>query len=117
MIGKLIRCIQCNEVMNATEWDSYPEYTWDSGEIKEIEMSDRKAFLQEHKGHDIEELIPVSTPVSDKPYTEPIKTCYFEATNGKGTFLIKRWRSTIDNPFAYEIIGVRMETSNEKVQV
>ena len=48
MIGKLIRCIQCNEVMNATEWDSYPEYTWDSGEIKEIEMSDRKAFLQQH---------------------------------------------------------------------
>lgn len=117
MIGELIRCIQCNEVMNATEWDSCPEYIWDSGEIKEIEMSDKKAFLQKHKRHEIEELTPVSTPVSDKPYIEPIKTCYFEATNGNETFLIKRWRSTIDSPFAYEIIGGRIETSTGKVQV
>ncbi|HEB74615.1 MAG TPA: hypothetical protein ENJ03_05275 [Candidatus Desulfofervidus auxilii] len=117
MIGKLIRCINCNEVMNITEWDSCPQYTYDNGKIKEIEVDDRKEFLQRHKGHKIEELIPITPPISEKPYTEPIKTCYFEATNGNERFLIKKWRDKIDSPFIYEIIKGRIEIKNIEVQV
>ncbi|MBW2040139.1 MAG: hypothetical protein JRI46_11230 [Deltaproteobacteria bacterium] len=117
MMGKLVRCIKCNEVMNMTEWDSYPEYIWNSGEIKEIEMNDREAFLHRHKGHEMEELTPVTPPISDKPYIEPMKTCYFEASNGNKRFLVQMWRNKIDNPFAYKIIKGRIEIKNEKVQV
>ena len=117
MTGKLIRCIQCNEIMNMTEWDFFPQYIWNEGEIKEIKMNDRKAFLQRHKGHEMEELTPVTSLISNKPYTEPVKACYFEATNGNERFLIKRWRSKIDAPFAYKIIKGKIKIKNVKVQV
>jgi hypothetical protein len=117
MIGKLIRCVKCNDLINMTEWDFLPEYIWNSGSIKEIEGNDRDTFLHRHKGHEMQELTPVSPLLSDMPYTEPVKTCYFEATNGKERFLIKRWRNKIDNPFAYKIINGRIEITNEKVHV
>ncbi len=103
--------------MNITEWDFCPQYIWDGGEIKEIEMNDRKAFFQKHQGHEMEELTPVTPLISDKPYTEALKACYFEATNGDERFLIKKWRGKIDAPFAYKIIRGRIEIKNVKVQV
>jgi hypothetical protein len=115
MMGTLIRCTKCNAIMNMTEWDFYPRYAWNEGEIKELAMDDRKAFLQRHRGHKTEELIPLTPPVSDKPYTEPLKTCYFEATNGVERFLIKRWRTKVDDPFAYEIIEGSIEFTNGTV--
>lgn len=117
MIGKLVRCVKCNEVMNMTEWDSYPQYMFTNGEIKEIEVNDRKAFLQRHREHEMEKLTPVTPLITDKPYTEPVKTVYFEATNGNKRFLIKMWRDRIDNPFTYEIIEGMIEIKNETVQV
>jgi hypothetical protein len=115
MMGTLIRCTECNAIMNMTAWDLYPHYAWNDGEIKESAMDDRKAFLQRHRGHKTEKLIPLTPPISDKPYTEPIKTCYFEATNGADRFLIKRWRTKIDDPFAYEIIEGSIELTNGTV--
>jgi hypothetical protein len=117
MIGKLIRCTECNAIINMTEGDFYPSYTWNNeGELKEIAMDDRKAFRQKHKGHKTEKLTPLTPPISDKPYTEPLKTCYFEATSGNERFLIKRWRSKIDEPFAYEIIEGSIEIKNGRVR-
>ena len=116
MIGKLIRCTECNAIINMTEGDCSPFYAWNNkGELKEITMDDRKAFLQKHKGHKTEKLTPLTPPISDKPYIEPLKTCYFEATNGIDRFLIKRWRSKIDDPFAYEIIEGSIEIKNGKL--
>jgi hypothetical protein len=115
MMGTLIRCTECNAIMNMTEWDLSPHYAWNEGEIKELEMDDRKAFLQRHRGHKTEELTPLTPPISDKPYAEPLKTCYFEATNGAERFLIKRWRDKIDDPFAYEIIEGSIELTNGTV--
>ena len=116
MIGTLIRCIDCNTVINMTEWDHCPHYEWRKGEIEEHEGSDRETFLQTHKGHTIEELIPLTPPISDKPYTEPLKTAYFEATNGTRRFLIRRWRSTIHDPLLYEIIEGSMVLTRGKVR-
>jgi hypothetical protein len=115
MMGTLIRCTECNAIMNMTEWDLYPRYAWNEGEIKEFEMDDRKVFMQRHRGHKTEELTPLTPPISDKPYTEPLKTCYFEATNGAERFLIKRWRNNINDPFAYEIIEGSIEFTNGTV--
>lgn len=117
MMGTLIRCIKCNAIMNMTEWDFLPHYTWNEGEeIKEIATNDRKSFLQRHHGHKTEKLTPLTPPISDKPYTEPLKTCYFEATNGTERFLIKRWRNKIDAPLVYEIIEGSIELRNGTVQ-
>jgi len=116
MTGTLIHCIDCNKVFNMTEWDLCTHYEWHAGEITEQEDNDREAFEQRHKNHRIEELIPVTPPISDKPYAEPLKISYFEASNGKRRFLIKRWRSTIDDPCAYEIIDGRLEIENGRLR-
>jgi len=117
MIGKLVRCVTCNEVVNIIEWDSYPEYVWNDGDMEEIHVDDTDVFFQRHKGDQLEVLTPVSGIISNKPYVEPVKDCYFEATNGTERFLIKKWRSSIDQPFTYEIISGRLEISTEKMLV
>jgi hypothetical protein len=117
MMGTLIRCTKCNAIMHMTEGDFSPHYAWNGGEINEIETDDRKAFLEKHKDHKTEHLTPLTPPISDKPYREPLKTSYFEATNGTERFLIKRWRSKIDDPFAYEIIEGRIELTNGSLRV
>ena len=117
MIGTLIHCIDCNKVINITEWDFCTRYKWQEGEIKEQEGNDRKAFEQRHKNHRIEELTPVTPAISDKPYAEPLKVSYFEASNGTQRFVIKRWRNTIDDPCEYEIIDGRLEITHGKLCV
>lgn len=116
-MGTLIRCTTCNAIMHMTEGDFSPHYTWNGGEIKKIEMDDRKAFLEKHKGHNTEHLTPLTPPISDKPYNEPLKTSYFEATNGNERFLIKRWRTKIEDPFAYEIIEGSIKLTNGTLRI
>ena len=112
MIGTLIRCTICNAIMHMTEGDFSPHYELNNGEIDEIETDDRKAFLNKHKGHKTELLTPLTPPISDKPYGEPLKSSYFEATNGTERFLIKQWRTKIEAPFAYEIIEGKIKLTN-----
>jgi hypothetical protein len=99
-----------------TEGDFSPRYAKNNGEIDEIETDDRKAFYQKHNGHKTELLTPLTPPISDKPYGEPLKTSYFEATNGIERFLIKRWRSKIEDPFTYEVIEGRIILTNRSLR-
>ncbi len=117
MKGTLIHCIDCNKVINIMEWDLCTPSSWDVGELKEQEGNDRRAFEQRHKNHRTEELTPVTPAISDKPYAEPLKVSYFEASNGKQRFVIKRWRNTIDDPCEYEVIDGRLEITHRKVRV
>lgn len=117
MRGILIRCIDCNKIINMTEWDHCPHYTWHNGEIEEQEGKERETFLEKHKGHKTEQLIPLTPPLSDKPYREPLKSSYIMATNGKQRFLIKRWRARINDPLTYEIIDGSIVLTNGKVRV
>lgn len=116
-MGTLIRCIDCNKVINMTEWDFCAHHEWREGEIKELEGNDRKAFEQRHKNHMTEELTPVTPAISDKPHAEPLKVSYLEASNGNRRYLIKRWRRTIDDPCKYEIIDGRLQITHGKVSV
>jgi hypothetical protein len=116
MMKTLIRCIDCNEVINMTEEDFTPIYTWHEGELQEHEANDREIFDSVHKDHKTEHLTPLTTPLSDKPYREPVKTSYFEATNGIKNFLIKRWRSSIDEAVMYEIMDGRLELTRGSVR-
>jgi hypothetical protein len=117
MMKTLIRCIDCNEVINMADQDFTPHYTWHEGELQEHEANDREVFEQAHKGHLTEYLTSLTTPISDQPYREPVKTSYFEATNGTKNFLIKRWRRSIDEPVIYEIIDGRLEVRYESARV
>lgn len=119
-MNKLIRCIDCNAIHAVTPFDQAPEYTaTDTNgsrsavhgiEYDTIEKNDYAAFAHKHAGHQTENLTVVeNSSYSEGPYFDPHRVLYFESTNGKETFLIKRWRRTIADPVRYEMVPAKLE--------
>ena len=86
------------------------EYRLDPGlspeHFQNVERDDFKDFLSNHQGHLLEDLdIIEDSYVSDKAYSEPVKTSFFKATNGKEKFVIKKFRESIDEPLKYELVS------------
>ncbi len=108
-MNQLIRCKNCDEIFMKTPFDQHPEYSFDSGRSFEafrvIETDDYQDFLINHQGHQLENLeILEDSFVSEKAYSEPVKTSFVKATNGKEKFLIKKYREKIDEPLKYRLI-------------
>ena len=109
MKKELVRCIQCNAVALFSPLDRSPEYRIDSGTWKVVERDDRQAFMDTHRRHPLERLkVLDDTFISSQNYREPVKTCYFEATNGKERFLLKRFRKSALDPLRYELVPGRL---------
>src|SRR4030043_2289898 len=109
-MNQLIRCKNCDEIFMKTLFDQYPEYEFDSGRflenVRSIERDDFQDFLIHHHGHRLENLkIIEDSFVSEKAYSEPIKTSFLKATNGKEKFVIKKFRERIDEPLKYQLIA------------
>jgi hypothetical protein len=108
-MNMLVRCINCDEVTLRTPFDQWPEYDPHSNSSFEssrtIERDDFQDFLQNHYGHQLEDLkILENSFISEKDYAEPVKTSYFKATNGREDFVIKKFREKIDEPLKYQLI-------------
>lgn len=120
MVEKLLRCSQCNQVIplygefiDMNDDAHLPGVIWadDDQKIKE-------EFFSNHNGHVLEELtVDFDTYFSDKPSFELIKVSYFEATNGRERFLIKRSRERLDQPAHYEIIPGKLKISNVACEI
>jgi hypothetical protein len=100
----------CDEIFMKTPFDQYPEYEFDSGRplenFRSIERDDFQDFLIHHHGHRLENLkIIEDSFVSEKAYSEPIKTSFFKATNGKEKYVIKKFRERIDEPLKYQLFS------------
>jgi hypothetical protein len=53
----------------------------------------------------LKKLKPIkNTMISEQDYREPVKEIYFEATNGRERFVIRKWRNNINEPMSYELI-------------
>ena len=103
----LYHCKSCNEVFASTPFDKYPEYQSlsEEGVFMEKPLDDSDILMVKHKGHDLEELKPIpGTTISERDYCEPVKEVYFEATNGRKRFVIKKWRENVNEPMEYELI-------------
>ena len=122
-MNQLIRCKNCDEIFMKTPFDQHPVYALDSGRSLEtfrtVETDDYQEFLTHHQGHQLENLgIIEDSFVSEKAYSEPTKTSFFKATNGKEKFVIKRFREKIDEPLKYRLIlgDYFLECADIKVQ-
>ena len=114
MSDKWIRCIECNEVTHVTDYDCSPQYQCDEKleEVIEKPMDDMRNFMVQHRHHMIEELSRIKDSfISEGAYVEPLKVSYFEATNGKERFVIKKWRENINDPLQYELIPGYIKTT------
>jgi len=90
-------------------FDRYPVYEFDPDRPPEnfqiIERDDFQDFLIHHHGHQLENLkIIEDSYVSEEGYSEPIKTSFFKATNGREKFVIKKFRERIDEPLKYQLV-------------
>lgn len=120
MVEKLLRCSQCNQVIPI-----YGEFIEmdDNAHLPGVIWADddrrtKEEFFRNHNGHALEELtVDFETYVSDKPSFELIKVSYFEATNGRERFLIKRSRERFDQPAHYEIIPGKLKISNVACEI
>jgi len=120
MVEKLLRCIQCNQVIplygefiDAGANAHLPGVVWGDDDLKI-----KEDFFHIHNGHPLEELtVDFDTYISDKPTFELIKVSYFEATNGRERFLIKRSRERFDQSAHYEIIPGKLKISNVACEI
>jgi hypothetical protein len=90
-------------------YDEYPEYELGPDRpletFQSTERNDFQDFLTHHHGHQLENLkIIEDSYVSEKAYSEPIKTSFFKATNGREKFVIKKSRERIDEPLKYQLV-------------
>lgn len=126
-MNQLIHCINCDEIFMRTPFDRWPEYEFDATgsieSLRSIERDDFQDFLIHHHGHRMEDLkIIEDSFVSEKDYFEPVKISYFKATNGKESFVIKKFRERIDEPLKYELVPgdysvkcIRLEIQTEAI--
>ena len=108
-MNQLIRCKNCDQIFMKTPFDEHPEYELGPDRppenFRSIERDDFQDFLVHHHGHQLENLkIIEDSYVSEKPYSEPIKTSFFKATNGREKFVIKKFRERIDEPLKYQLV-------------
>lgn len=106
---RLVRCLTCNEIFFRTPYDQWPEYEYppplSPAIFRMVEKDDYQDFLEHHQNHPMEHLeILQDSFISEKPYSEPMKISYFKATNGKEKFVVKKFRTRIDEPLAYQLI-------------
>jgi hypothetical protein len=90
-------------------FDRYPEYEFGPGHAPEnfqsIKRDDFQDFLSHHHGHQLEQLrIIEDSYVSEKAYSEPVKTSFLKATNGREKFVFKKFRERIDEPLKYQLV-------------
>ena len=109
-MNQLIHCKNCDAIFMKTPFDQSPEYKRDLGQhpenFRSMERDDFQEFLIHHHGHQLENLkIIEDSFVSEKPYSEPTKTSFFKATNGKEKFVIKKFREKINEPLKYHLAG------------
>jgi hypothetical protein len=73
--------------------------------FQSIQRDDFQDFLIHHHGHQLENLkIIEDSYVSEMAYSEPVKTSFFKASNGREKFVIKKFRERIDEPLKYQLI-------------
>ena len=109
-MNQVIHCISCDKIFVRTPFDQWPEYRLDQNHparaIQVMEKDDFKLFLEDHRGHQLEDLkILEDSYISEKPYYEPTKISYVKATNGKESFVIKKFREKIKDPLTYQLIA------------
>ena len=108
-MNQLIRCVKCDEVFMQTPFDQWPEYEPSQDpsveSFRTLLKDDFQDFLRNHRGHRLEDLkIIEDSFVSEKSYSEPVKTSYFKATNGRERFVIRKSREKISEPTKYDLI-------------
>ncbi len=106
-MNRVIHCIDCSSIYALTPFDTTPEYRGSGfgSEVVRVDKNDRVYFDSRHNNHHQEELAIIDPALySEGAYYDPCRVTYLTATNGKETFLIKKWRGHIDEALRYDLV-------------
>ncbi len=119
MNKEIIHCVECNKTLGKTDYDNTPIFVFDKSlnDFVSVPKDDFKDFTREHKGHHLRELsVLENSSISKTSYGDKRGIGYFKATDGKMSFLIKKWRNNINEPLHYKIIkDGRLIVKNVKI--
>ena len=115
---KFIRCCNCDAVHHVTAFDKAPSYSVSAGKANETAANDWHDFMSSHAGHRLEPLEATGQSYfSDGPSSDPMATGFIEATDGKETVLLRRVRSTIQEPLRFEWVPGRLVPGESTLDV
>ncbi len=115
---QLVWCTQCNVLTLFSPLDRTPEYRNQKGEWEIEERDDQATFMETHRRHHLEELHVVANSfISRQNHAEPVKTSYFEVTNGRQRFVVKKSRKSVLDPQRYEIIPGKLHLTLRKPSI
>lgn len=119
MIHKqLMRCARCNALALFSPLDQTPEYQTNGEKVTVLERDDHASFMETHRGHPLEELHDTEDSlISYQDYVEPMRTSYFEVTNGEQRFVVKKFRKSIFDPMSYELIAGKLHLIPTKLTI
>lgn len=121
---RFIWCRNCDVVHHVSRFDREPIYRFVDGEVEERPANDWRAFMDRHAGHRLEPLVVTGEDYlpAGKAF-DPMSIGFFEVSNGCETLLLRRSRSTIEEPVQYEIVegrlvqtGVSLEIQEEAIR-
>jgi hypothetical protein len=103
--GRFIRCRNCGAIHHVSLFDRSPVYDLVAGEVQEKQVDDWRAFMDRHAGHKLEPLQSTGNTVFPRGSAcDPMNVAYVQVTDGKQSVLLRRSRSSIKEPFDYELV-------------
>lgn len=106
-------CRSCFEVqlLSASKNES-PAWELNADSQEEDTDDERTAFLRGHFGHLLTSLKKKRDRYfSDRPVWDPLRIAYEEVTDGRETYILKSWRTDLDEPRQYALLRGKLEVS------
>jgi hypothetical protein len=115
---RYIWCRKCDVIHRVTSFDQAPLYGFAHGEVQETAANDWRDFMARHAGHKLEPMMATGNDYyPDGSAIDPMSVRYVEVTNGSGTLLLRRSRSSIEDPFIYNVVNGRLIRSGVSLDV
>jgi len=115
---RYIWCRNCGAIHHVSRFDREPIYAFTGGEVEERPANDWRDFMDRHAGHRLEPLKATREDYFPSGKTfDPMSVEYLEVSNGSETLLLRRSRSTIEEPFRYEIVDGRLVQTGLSVEI
>jgi hypothetical protein len=106
---KYIWCRNCNEIHHVTPFDRAPLYASTGGEQEELSVDDWRVFMNRHAGHKLEGLRQTGEAAVSDTFPDPMSEKHVAVTNGQSHFVLRSFRTRIDQPLAFELMRGRFE--------
>jgi hypothetical protein len=116
--GRYIWCRNCGVIHHVSPFDRSLVYHVSAGEVQEKAVDDWRDFMDRHAGHRLEPLQSTGTTVFPHGSAyDPMNVGYVQVTNGKQTVLLRRSRSSIEQPLAYEIVDGSLLRTEMRIEI